>query len=32
MQKKIRSLEAEVYEKNASNEEEIFYILKNRLE
>lgn len=32
MYKEIRSREAEIYEKNASNEEEIFYILKGRLE
>ncbi len=32
LHKEIRSKEAEIYEKNASNDEEIFYILKTRLE
>ena len=32
MHKEIRRKEAEIYEKNASKEEEIFYILKTRLE
>ena len=32
LHKEIRSKEAEIYEKNESNDEEIFYILKTRLE